>query len=601
MVADYVEEGAEPSEEEFMTLRQYLVELAAQAEKDESSLAFQQSCDLHITASDETTNLDAHDLFSSNENASVPYTTTTSYESAGSDGSIQPFSSPLGFLQKAFPHLPVSRLRSALGSSEDVEDVDMEAVVESILAQEFVKELEERGLSDEEAAPSEPWQPVHKAKKAKRKPRHTITLVDVRQQQHARRSASGPSTSHGPPLDPWTQVSSLASRLSDLLGSQCMPYFQSLLHSPQYASPADALREGLALMKPISPLSSAELGVSEQIQLARNIYDMITLDERYADLTASRQDRLMDDVKVSVVAAKTVGQGQEEAAYTALELVFLLQELDEGALDWNVYHSPAPVPTSSFGANGASSSSLGRLTLPPEPASLYSSKLWSPVSPSASKGKAKASPNTWQTVPVTSRGPDMSPHAEYIPAYNPSSRLVKSKKGRKINGVAPVPEKKLDVLEPTWHRHRAGELMERSKEALVQASRAWQRGNAKSRGGEIAFTYAERARELQAQARQENLQAAYDHVYSKSISLPNGNTIDLHGTTVVEAVHIARTMLEQVSATQAKPLKIITGRGNHSVNGVGVLKPAVQAALTSDGWTVSKFDGGLVVRGRISR
>ena len=48
----------------------------------------------------------------------------------------------------------------------------------------------------------------------------------------------------------------------------------------------------------------------------------------------------------------------------------------------------------------------------------------------------------------------------------------------------------------------------------------------------------------------------------------------------------------------AKPLKIITGRGIHSANGVGVLKPAVRAALTEDGWHVGMWDGGLIVKGK---
>ena len=48
----------------------------------------------------------------------------------------------------------------------------------------------------------------------------------------------------------------------------------------------------------------------------------------------------------------------------------------------------------------------------------------------------------------------------------------------------------------------------------------------------------------------------------------------------------------------AKPLMIITGKGTHSANRVGVLGPAVHSALTEDGWNVSKWNGGLVVRGR---
>jgi hypothetical protein len=48
----------------------------------------------------------------------------------------------------------------------------------------------------------------------------------------------------------------------------------------------------------------------------------------------------------------------------------------------------------------------------------------------------------------------------------------------------------------------------------------------------------------------------------------------------------------------AKPLKIITGRGTHSVGHVSVLKPALRKALVEDGWNITSWDGGLVVRGK---
>lgn len=81
----------------------------------------------------------------------------------------------------------------------------------------------------------------------------------------------------------------------------------------------------------------------------------------------------------------------------------------------------------------------------------------------------------------------------------------------------------------------------------------------------------------------------------------NGATIDLHGASVSEAVQITKTILIESPATQAKPLKIITGRGIHSANGIGVLGPAVKNALVEDGWDVGRCAGGLVVRGKSRR
>jgi DNA-nicking Smr family endonuclease len=93
------------------------------------------------------------------------------------------------------------------------------------------------------------------------------------------------------------------------------------------------------------------------------------------------------------------------------------------------------------------------------------------------------------------------------------------------------------------------------------------------------------------------------------------DTIDLHGTSVAEATVIVKEILQQDGCSPcthfyvlslpthnhfrlAKPFNIITGRGVHSANGVGVLKPAVRAALVEDGWHVGTWDGGLVVKGK---
>lgn len=92
------------------------------------------------------------------------------------------------------------------------------------------------------------------------------------------------------------------------------------------------------------------------------------------------------------------------------------------------------------------------------------------------------------------------------------------------------------------------------------------------------------------------------------------DTIDLHGLTFVEALVIVTEELEEteysqcritlfyfVASTdfnQARPLRIITGRGTHSVNHVSVLKPKIREALGKDGWSVGVWQGGLIVRGR---
>jgi len=86
-------------------------------------------------------------------------------------------------------------------------------------------------------------------------------------------------------------------------------------------------------------------------------------------------------------------------------------------------------------------------------------------------------------------------------------------------------------------------------------------------------------------------------VMSKRRSSSSGDIIDLHGTTVSEAVSIVREILMDQPSSKTKPLTIITGRGRHSLGKMGVLKPAVQKALVEDGWDVDTYDTRLEVRG----
>lgn len=484
MVADYVTDDRECSVQELQQLRAMLSELAAQAEKDETSLASQITHDLYISPTDDTTSNDGHDIFSANEGASIPCTATTS-RCSGSDTSLQPFDSPLGFLQTAFPHLPTSRLRSALGSSEDADEIDMEAVVESIMATEFVKELEERGLDDEVEPPVQPWETVRKRPKKKVKGK-TITLGDIRQQQHTCSSFA----SQSPRVDPWTQFSSVASHLSDLLPSHPPSYFLSLFHSPEYPSPADALRSGLASMK-----SPSQLSPEYETRLAVNLFAMLTSDETLSELPDVDNERMRDDVNLAVRATLAARPGSEDAADVALDLIDLLRGLESDMLDWTVYHSPVPPSPSTFPSGGDPREVDARRTLPTGPPSPPRVPIRRATTESPRSGGSSSSSSTaqaWQTIPVISRGPLVNPHAEFIPAYNPSAKIGKGRHPRKASTLKN--ERKLDVLDPQWHRHkrRAGELMEASKEALMEASRAWQRGSAKTRGGEVALTYAER-------------------------------------------------------------------------------------------------------------
>ncbi|PSR82595.1 hypothetical protein PHLCEN_2v6028 [Hermanssonia centrifuga] len=494
IVADYMIDNKTPSVDELSSLRRILAELASQAEQDEDTLSYQLSNAIQFSTTEDTTSINATDIFSvyADGSESVAYTATTSDASSSSNSSAQSFSTPLGFLQAAFPHLPVSRLKSALGSAQDAEEIDMEAVVEGIMATEFVKELEERGIEDEEAdfQPIE-WETVTvKKSKRKQKPGKTITFGDVRQKQYAHASSSAPSSPRLAAPDPWTQVSSVAAHLSTLLPLRPPSYFQSLFHSPKHSSPSVALRSALSTIA-TGCSSMSPTGLSpEDAQSVFSIFDIITSDESILPLTDIDRQQLMSDIQLALMACLAAKSSRESAASASLEILALLRELDTNEVDWGVYHSPAP---KSAGPTGKAFKSKHALTLPlgpPSPPKVRQKSASAP-SPSPLSPRIGGNVDAWKTIPVTVRQSQASQHANFIPAYAPPALNKKGKPIKKAVGIVNGDDKK-DVLDPRWHRRRAGVLMEKRREALMEASRAWQRGNAKTRGGEVAFVFAER-------------------------------------------------------------------------------------------------------------
>lgn len=116
---------------------------------------------------------------------------------------------------------------------------------------------------------------------------------------------------------------------------------------------------------------------------------------------------------------------------------------------------------------------------------------------------------------------------------------------------------------------------------------------------------------------------------------PSKNVVDLHGLTREESLVIVRDALEErashvdrecsvfslvlystyiglylriyallfcssstAAARREAPLRIITGRGNHSAGKVSVLRPFLTSTLKAEGWSVHKMEGGLVVNSR---
>ncbi|PBK65888.1 hypothetical protein ARMSODRAFT_1021917 [Armillaria solidipes] len=564
----------EPSSTAIANLRVSLTELAAEAETSQLS---EQYANLNLGSgySDDTT---------STPSAYVGETATSS--TSGSISSQSSFSSPLGFLQAALPHIKYDRLNRALSDAQPGDgEMDMWDIVAGILSEEQIREMEERGLDGLEDADvmqdEPPWHEVCSKKNkviGKKKKRSKPTaLTDIRQQHRYTpvRSNSLDSSRDGPiPIsDRWTQLSSLSTHVSTFLPPYEPSFFLSYFHSPSYSSPYAALCSAISTIN-----KSHQPDVDNHIPVLVNLLDVLLA--MYEHLNSEEQSRLRSDAELCVKA--TQGRGDD-----ALELVKLLRELDtdstSGYLEIGVYHLPQPAPSPEKISDPLKSFP------PPSPLSLKVRA--ASVPPTAVH---KPSPYQWQSVKRQKR-PERTPQLLpiHIPAY------TRDVNGMKVKGSGNGVGKggKGDVGEIDEYRKRMKESMRKRDEMLKEAALMWQRGNSKSRGGEVAMYYAERARELQEMAKKDAMHVAYMMVDARRVASNECNTVDLHGTTAAEAIYVVKETLETIDLT-TKPLKIITGRGSHSVNQVSVLKPAIRMALIEDGWSVSSWDAGLIIRGR---
>ena len=118
-------------------------------------------------------------------------------------------------------------------------------------------------------------------------------------------------------------------------------------------------------------------------------------------------------------------------------------------------------------------------------------------------------------------------------------------------------------------------------------------------GGAAAY-YAEEGRNYHARAKNLSSAAADALVARQS----NSKELDLHGVNVVDAVRIARekvtdwwVRLDKAPGASHGGYKIITGRGNNSVNGVANIRNAVGRMLIKEGWKADIGSGAIVVRG----
>ncbi|PFH51010.1 hypothetical protein AMATHDRAFT_75206 [Amanita thiersii Skay4041] len=583
-------------------LRQTLRELAVQA--DECQLP--EMLDPQLTSPTDETN--------STSGLLPGHTDTTSSITSDSSVLSEDFlTSTLSFLQAAFPHISPERLKHAMTQSElDAGEMDLWDVIISVLNEEAIKELEERGIErqhgDEDVLSTLivddiPWELVQRRRQRSvaesnrttmKRTNHgrKITLVDIRQQQHAPvpRSVKRPAGYFDvlPSPDPWTTITSLSDQLSELIRSYPASYFQSYFHSPKFPTPYKALYSALSVICDTSAGQSAE-----DTAIISTLLDILHPD---CDVTldVEQRSRLYSDVQLAV----KVTQGHSD---DALDLVRILRDLDSdsasGSLRMGIYHSLPEEAKSLTSPSGRPQLQILKhvASLPSEPPPIPpppSQGIGKP--PSSPSGRSKAWQFQWQTVPSRKNSiHDTRSMDQHPPSY------TRGVNGFRIKGSGNVAGKggKGDVGELASYNRKIRESLRQRDQLLREAAKMWQKG-AKARGGEVAYYLAERAREFQELAKREAFNAARAKVHAKRQSSQDKDTLDLHGTTVTEAVTIVKEELQQQHYSASKPLKIITGRGSHSVNQVSILKPAVKKALDEDGWSVGVWEGGLVVRGK---
>ncbi|KAG8981655.1 hypothetical protein FRB93_008500 [Tulasnella sp. JGI-2019a] len=502
----------------------------------------------------------------------------------------------LAFLMMAFPDHSPALLQDAIAAEQkkhlDLEDeVDMEAIVQSIMSSDFIEELQQRGLDEavadqEEKSRHRDWSAIAPKKKGKKKAKKerdkdsngsqaTLLFGDVQQRQQRpppARIHTGQAGSSAAHPDPWTHLSSLACRLSELLPPLLASHFLSLFHAPQSGSPAKALRQELQRI-------GGQQAISDDVEAQALALSDILQDEGSA---------LHVD---TTLCLRAVGGDID----TALELIWLLADLDR--IGPVILHSPI---------NNAPSSPVtpvmnrGWSTVVSGSRPTRSSSI--PISPPIhSPQRTSSEHNAWTTVAYQPRPKptiELDPLGEFIPAYKNMPAGWRAKSGRGSD------EPELDeALSEQQCRYWSKYYQAKRDESLKDASKYWKKNWTGAKGGDVAMVYAEDSREYGRLSKLWALKAARVMVEGRQRSGTARNTIDLHGLTTSEAVTVSNEATNKwwnsssSDGPPAQALTLITGRGNHSKGGVGVIGPAVQNALEAEGWQTSKRPGAILVTG----
>ncbi|CAG8527346.1 15767_t:CDS:2 [Racocetra persica] len=146
------------------------------------------------------------------------------------------------------------------------------------------------------------------------------------------------------------------------------------------------------------------------------------------------------------------------------------------------------------------------------------------------------------------------------------------------------------------------ECMKKRNEAFKKAANAFQKSKGSRNGeGGIAFHYSTEGRNFDAEMKKWNLRAARSIVRRQSKKNGDANLLDLHGLRVDEALAVVKEKLDEWypirGQAPSRPLKIVTGLGNHSPNGVAKLRTEVNRLLIKHNWDISEYKGYVIVKG----
>jgi len=459
-----------PTRRQLHGLRQTLTKLAAAAREnhDEQSISEALSGS-HIDGS----SLSGSTLEGYSGTLLTPTTDSTSPLASprSTSSSATSFSSPLGFLQTAFPGVPSARLQSAIADAtcKDgwAEDVDIERAVQLLLTQEYLRALEEGGLDalEDDLTPmhSPEWLTVKAKGKKKKAKTKTYTISDVRQQQHIserahRRSPHCDMPPRPPDVDIWTAVSSISAQLSSLLPPHSESFFKSFFHSPESKSPAAALRRALT-----SITSAEDTGASPpDTTVLLSLQDILRSTPEYNEQGPEERERILSDARLCLRAVQS-RHGD------ALDLVWLLHSLDsdetaevrlhgQECQDDHPMELSASSPSPAFEATYAGSFSGLR------------------------PGRQPSQSDEWNVVPRRKPPSTANPHTGFIPAHNDMSKM-------RTHQIGSEKHKDSENLE-----QRLKYLGERLTETHMSAARAWKGANSKNLGKEVALYHVDEVR-----------------------------------------------------------------------------------------------------------